>query len=239
MKNIIEASKLLLLGLAMPLVLTACPGDDEGDDEIGETETDTTGDTTDDDTTTTTDDDTTTDDTTTDDTTEDTTDTTTGDDPFVFAENPPEEYARVDRMGMPAVATAVITSKDMYNASNPTDDDMGAFLTEITTNVTGLHAALDDDLLGLELVPCSPVNCLAQAGPLVVPDVLNIDLSADPGFPNGRMLTDPVIDVTLAVVLLDLTVMDQTPTTFAGYPVNPAANDVEFLAEFPYLAPPN
>ena len=39
----------------------------------------------------------------------------------------------------------------------------------------------------------------------VVPDTLKIDLTAAAGFPNGRKLEDPVIDVTLAVVLLDLT----------------------------------
>jgi hypothetical protein len=239
MKKIFDASKLLLLGLAMPLVLTACPGDDEAGDEIGnETDTGTTDDTTGDTTTTTTTDDTTTDDTTTDDTT---TDTTTGDDPFVFAADPPESYTRVDRMGMPAVATAVISSKDMYNAANPSNDANADFVPEISTNVTGLHAALDDDLLGAvpPLVACNPADCLLQAGPLVIPDTLKIDLSAEAGFPNGRRLADPVIDVTLAVVLLDLTVMGQTPTTLAELPLNPPTNDVEFLAEFPYLAPPN
>ncbi len=180
---------------------------------------------------------------TTEDTTEESTteDTTTGWDPFVFAPDPPENYTRVDRMGMPAVATAVITNKDMYNAANPTDDEMGMFLTEITTNVTGLHGALDDDLLSLipSLVPCAPVDCLQQAGPLVVPDGLKIDLTIPAGFPNGRALTDQVIDITLAVLLLDLTAMGQTPTTLAEDPLNPPANDAEFLPDFPYLAPPN
>jgi hypothetical protein len=208
-------------------------GDDAGDEIAA---TDTTGDTTDDTTT----DDTTTDDTTDDATTDDTTtdDTTTGGDSFVFAEDPPDAYSRVDRMGMPAIATAVITSKDDYNASNPSDDVMAAFVNEITANLNGLHAALDDDLSDAGFIPCQVVVCVNQAAPLVVPDTLQIDLSSPAGFPNGRMLTDPVIDITLAAVMLELS----TPSdvlTFANLPLNPPLNDVEFLADFPYLAPPN
>jgi hypothetical protein len=239
MTNIYDASKLLLLGLAMPLVLTGCPSETDGDDEVGDTATDTTGDTTADDTTTTTStttvDDTTTDDTTTDDTT---TDTTTGEDPFVFAADPPESYTRVDRMGMPAVATAVITSKDMYNAANPSNDANLDFVAEIGANVGALHVALDDDLMGFMLEPCLPNDCLAQAGPAVIPDTLKIDLTAPAGFPNGRALTDQVIDITLALVLLDLTAPMQGVTTFSDIPLNPGANDAVFLDDFPYLAPP-
>ena len=55
------------------------------------------------------------------------------------------------------------------------------------------------------------------------------------GFPNGRQLTDPVIDVTLALILLDLGVHDVT--TLIG--VNPTENDRAFLRRFPYLARPH
>ena len=72
---------------------------------------------------------------------------------------------------------------------------------------------------------------VAQA---VVPDTLTINLDAASGFPNGRKLTDPVIDVTLAVVFLDLT--KNAPTVLVG--LNPTANDVAFRSSFPYLAPP-
>ena len=70
----------------------------------------------------------------------------------------------------------------------------------------------------------------------VVPDTLTLNLSAPSGFPNGRKLADPVIDVTLAVVFLDLSV--NGPGTFAGLPLNPPANDVAFRSNFPYLAEP-
>jgi hypothetical protein len=140
---------------------------------------------------------------------------------------------RVDRMGMPAIATAVITSKDAYNQADPTDDAAGVFVPEIVGNVGALHAALDDDLTGLGLTPCVTGDCVGQAAPIVVPDVLRIDPTQPAGFPNGRRLVDPVIDVTLAVVLLDLGV--HSPATLVG--VNPTANDRPFPDDFPYLAP--
>lgn len=69
---------------------------------------------------------------------------------------------------------------------------------------------------------------------LIIPDALAINLDGASGFPNGRRLTDPVIDVTLAVLFLDIT--RHSPALFAGLPVNPAANDLPFRAAFPYLA---
>jgi len=140
---------------------------------------------------------------------------------------------------MPAINTVAITSKDDYNQASPADDAGGTFVPEITTNLTALHAALDDDFAGLKLVPCTIDTCLGQAGPLVVPDTLKINTGAAAGFPNGRKLADPVIDVTLAVVFLDLSVMGQTATTLAEVPVNPPKNDKDFLPDFPYLADPH
>ncbi len=170
-----------------------------------------------------------------------------GDDDFdgyVFAENPAEDYARVDRMGMPAIATAVITSKDAYNRANPVDDAAGTFVSEIVSNVTALHSALDDDLTGAGLAPCVVDTCIANAAPLVIPDTIKINTTQAPGFPNGRRLQDQVIDVTLAVVLLDLGNATGcgggpcTATTLASIPLNPPANDAVFNTVFPYMAPP-
>ncbi len=70
----------------------------------------------------------------------------------------------------------------------------------------------------------------------VVPDTLTLNLAAASGFPNGRRLADPVIDVTLAIIFLDLRV--HSPLTFANIPLNPGSNDVPFRAGFPFLAPP-
>lgn len=88
-------------------------------------------------------------------------------------------------------------------------------------------------------------SCLQQVIPgtggvtvagAVVPDTLTLNLAAASGFPNGRKLADPVIDVTLAVIFLDLT--KNGAGTLAGLPLNPPANDLSFPASFPFLAGP-
>ncbi|MCH9680410.1 MAG: DUF4331 domain-containing protein [Deltaproteobacteria bacterium] len=161
---------------------------------------------------------------------------TDGETEFEFDEAPPEDYTvQIDRTGMPAVASATITDREAYNAASPADDAAGVFVDDIVANLTGLHEALDDDLIAAGLVPCDVATCVAQAGPLVIPDTLSIDLTMDAGFPNGRLPEDTVMDVTLAVVLLDLGAAGQGVTTLVG--LNPTENDVEFSDQFPYFAP--
>jgi hypothetical protein len=154
----------------------------------------------------------------------------------------PASYHRIDRMGMPAVATALITSKQNYNEANPRDDAAGNFVPEIVDHLTTLHAALDDDLTGLGLTPATVNEAAAQGAPLIVPDVITVDTHAPSGFPNGRRLTDTVIDVTLAVLLLDVNGLGDSngphPVT-ALVGVNPTANDKAFATSFPYLAQPH
>lgn len=91
----------------------------------------------------------------------------------------------------------------------------------------------------LSVVPCLnqtvPGTGTTVAG-LVVPDTITVDLSKPSGFPNGRRLQDPVVDVTLAALFLDLS--KHSPLTFFNIPLNPPANDRPFRANFPYLAPP-
>lgn len=164
----------------------------------------------------------------------------TNTDAFVFSTQPPSAYARIDRMGMPAVNTALIASKNPYNAADPSDDVSGTFVSEIVASLSGLHGALDDDLMNAGLTPCTaPGNgsgtCVAQGGPLIVPDSINIATAQPAGFPNGRRLADPVMDLTLAVILLDLST--HAVTTLADLPLNPPANDATFQTGFPYLAP--
>jgi hypothetical protein len=174
---------------------------------------------------------------------------------FQFRDEGPDAYTRVDRMGMPAVSTALITSKNEYNDDSPADDVMQVgdpaapkWAGEIIDNLTSLHEALDDDLQDAGLTPCGEPGdasgCVQQevasgvtVADLVVPDTITIDTTAEAGFPNGRMLPEPVMDVTLAVVLLDLN--EHTPTTLAELPLNPTENDVSFPGSFPYLAEPH
>jgi hypothetical protein len=72
---------------------------------------------------------------------------------------------------------------------------------------------------------------------LVVPDELTLNLSVPASFPNGRRLSDPVIDITLAAIFLDLT--KHSPRVLADLPLDPGGNDVTLRTTFPYFAPPN
>lgn len=76
---------------------------------------------------------------------------------FNFNDAPVGAFVRVDRMGMPAVATALIGSgaKTRYNDANPSDDATGQFVPELAGQLTGLTNALADDLTGLGLTPCA------------------------------------------------------------------------------------
>ena len=164
---------------------------------------------------------------------------------FNFRTEAPGDYFRVDRSGMPAIATALIASDDSYNESNPVDDIAGTFVPEILNSLGSLHTALDGQLTGLGLTPCTVVgdgtgSCAAFAVPLIIPDTVKLDTTVAAGFPNGRLLTDPVIDVTLAVALLELTgnPAPHTPTALVGL-LNPTANDKPFNNGFPFLADPH
>ncbi len=175
-----------------------------------------------------------------------------------FRTDPPAMYRRVDRMGMPAVSTALLPSarKNAYNDVTGRTD-MGTFVPDMVATLTGLHTALDRHLMAAGLTPCSMTTlvgglpeCLGQSyatgatvASLVVPDdAILVTPATMAGFPNGRRLQDPVIDVTLAVLLLRLGTgtcgMGMcSPATLASVPLNPSHNESAFLDSFPYLAP--
>jgi len=164
---------------------------------------------------------------------------------FAFDTTAIDGYTRVDRIGMPAIATALISSKDSYNEASPTNDITGDFVGEIITSLQTLHGALDGQLTDLGLTPCTVVgdgsgSCVAFAQPLIIPDTLTLDTTQPSAFPNGRTLSDPVIDITLAVALLELT-GDPAPhmaDALVGV-LNPDKNDKDFLDAFPFVAAPH
>lgn len=253
MKNHASNNAVLTVALVFgAFSLTACP--DPGEDDTGGTTdptagdstteaVDTVGETVDPDTVGTT--------VVPDGTTTEGPDTETGDDPFAFPTDPYDAYTQIDRHGAVEAGTAGILAsqglgfnpgsdialRDDYNASNPEEDAAGMWLPEIQASVEFFHDALDDDMMALGLTPATVDQSLAQAGPVIVPDTIKYDPSMPTSYPNGRALTDPVVDITLAAVMLDLET--HSLTTFADLPLNPEANDVPFLDEFPYLAPPH
>jgi hypothetical protein len=200
----------------------------------------------------------------------------TGPDPndYDFREDPPGDYTQVERMGMPAVNTGLITDKDAYNAAMPTADVAGDFYGEVEDSINLIHigpdpvnmtnGGLQDDLAGVSVPTCrepadTMVNdeCARQLGQFIFPDVLALDTEGTAGFPNGRLVEDRVMDIILALILVNVSDMDLDPNAAAdGVPLNvffdlsginaaltwslnPDANDVAFPGDWPHLAPAN
>lgn len=64
----------------------------------------------------------------------------------------------------------------------------------------------------------------------IEPDVLVLNTSLPSGFPNGRVLEDDVVDLVCPGVCDNIIENDEP---------FPSENDVPFLDDFPFLAPPN
>jgi hypothetical protein len=120
---------------------------------------------------------------------------------------------QADRMGRPAINTALIPSsmKDAFNAGTPSTD-VANFSDEVMASITSLSNA----------------GNAAALTPVLLPDVLTYDSSSAAGFLNGRRLADDVIDAELNLL---------SAGAVTGDGVN--ANDNPFLGVFPYLAAPN
>jgi hypothetical protein len=120
---------------------------------------------------------------------------------------------QIDRMGRPAIATALIPTgmKDAFNVGVPADD-VANFSDEVEASITSLSNAAN----------------AAALTPIILPDILTFDTSDSGGFLNGRRLADDVIDAELGLL------SDGAVTTDGV-----DANDVPFLGAFPYLAAPH
>lgn len=112
--------------------------------------------------------------------------------------------------------------------------DQSTLLIWATTKVDTMDGPFQD-LAGRSLRSQEPENLslntlhpsehLARTG--LKPDVMIYDTAKPATFPNGRALTDDVVDLTAIPRILE------TDAPF------PNANDVPFLETFPYLAPPH
>jgi hypothetical protein len=120
---------------------------------------------------------------------------------------------RADRMGRPAIATALLASdrRDAFNAGDPVND-LDDFGVELNAAIAGLSSQENAD--GLT--------------PVLLPDLLTFDTSNASGFLNGRRLDDDVIDASLNL-------LSEGAVTGDGV----AANDRQFRDVFPYLATAN
>jgi len=120
---------------------------------------------------------------------------------------------QVDRIGSPGLNIGFNRGEDMsaHNAIEPSQDK-GRFLDRFVAT--------------LEASGYSAEEARAIAG-TVLPDVLHYDYSKEASFPNGRRLTDDVVDAGLVLLT-----RGQVTTDLTG------PHD-DYLPDFPYLGPPN
>ncbi|MEV6103528.1 DUF4331 domain-containing protein [Streptomyces sp. NPDC051940] len=163
-------------------------------------------------------------------------------------------WTQVSRLGSPLVNEVVVPrkDKDKFNASSPWND--AQFLPYVTNPEL---PKLIEKIYGIK-APATPRNDLVAAfltgvdglnkPPNVRPaEMLRLNTSIPPtaspkrlgvlegdkaGFPNGRRLTDDIVDIELQVVEGELT---GNPNDL-GDAVN--ANDLKFGQAFPYVAVP-
>ena len=131
-----------------------------------------------------------------------------------------------------ALALALSACNNSGKSPAPPQTSVTATPTS-TTGTGGVPVAYDVLPCFYQVVPGTGGTTVSG---LIIPDVVTLDFNKPSAFPNGRQLTDPVIDITLAVIFLDMT--KHSPDTLAKIPLNPPANDVPFLTVFPYLPAP-
>jgi hypothetical protein len=175
------------------------------------------------------------------------------------------DFTQVSRLGMPLVneVVAPLGAKDAFNASKPADDaqflpaveepEVSALIPQLYPGVT-VPEGPREDIVSIFLTGIPDVNQPADFTPsemirlntsiaptaLDQQDRLGLLAGQNDGFPNGRRLVDDVYDVELRALA------GGTPFTpeFDRAPNNALtdgvdANDLPFLASFPYLASPH
>jgi len=164
-------------------------------------------------------------------------------------------FTQVSRLGMPLVNEVVIPvkDKDKFNASIPWHDaQFGQYVTnpELPKLIQGVYkipapATPRKDLVQVFLTgvpglnqppnvrPAEMIRLNTSIPPSKAPNRLGVLAGDKAGYPNGRRLTDDVIDISLQVVEGKL-LGAKIPAL--GDAVN--ANDKAFGGAFPYVALP-
>jgi hypothetical protein len=143
-------------------------------------------------------------------------------------------FDQVERMGIPVINTVLIPAdqKDAFNIADPVND-VADYQATVQATIEALRGAVGS-VAGFpsEDSPGVPADVLAT---VLIPDVVTIDFSNPVQFPNGRTLTDDVIDAAVGLVLNRGNVLGGGPGV--GDAIN--ENDVAFGASFPWLAAPH
>ncbi|HKO97150.1 MAG TPA: DUF4331 family protein [Pyrinomonadaceae bacterium] len=132
-------------------------------------------------------------------------------------------WTNIDRMGNPAVNVVLIpfNQKNMHNASSPVEDANRRFWPGILDTLQNFYKTDATSIAVFE-------NLLVKRG-----DYLRLDLTipntgtnTEAQFPNGRRLTDDVVDI------LNFLINNRQPL-----PDNANGNDIPLRTSFPFLAP--
>ncbi len=168
-------------------------------------------------------------------------------------------YQQISRLGNPLVNEVIIPlgEKDRFNRTEPKDDatnygkyvlqpELAAVLNILFPDQVNAPEKNRTDIVQAVLQGVPDLNAFPGKAGMNATDTLKLNLGVPPtaepnrlgvlamdnaGYPNGRRLTDDVVDIDLQVVAGAL----QGNEVPLGDGVN--QNDVEFLTEFPYLAP--
>lgn len=149
--------------------------------------------------------------------------------------------------------------RDALNRGDPANDarDFAGLLTvgPQSNSLRNIHFKLGPTLRALGLTPCSTEtvtppgsnanvdisNCVAQAAPVILPDVITYNMAAPAGWPNGRGFDDPVVDRLLAAALLKIsgTSPPHNINTLVGV-INPVRDETGLAspATFPHMRAP-
>ena len=166
-------------------------------------------------------------------------------------------YRQVSRLGNPLVNEVVIAlrDKDRFNASRPSGDaqfldyvlspELAALLNLFydvgapENNRTDLVQVFLTGIPGLNkppgVTPSEQLRLNVNTPVSENPDRLGVIGGDTQGYPNGRRLTDDVLDIAVQVVAGEIYAPDPNPNDL-GDGVD--ANDVDFEDAFPYVALP-
>jgi hypothetical protein len=177
------------------------------------------------------------------------------------APNGPGDYRQVQRMGHPLINELLIGigSKDKYSMSQPKDDaQFGSFFLDpvLARALNAIYGIPVPDAPRTDLLPLVQYKApIAAAGtpPGPVADLLRLNTGIPPapassrsrlgvlggdlaGWPQGRRVSDDVVDIALRAVAGVL-----AGGQFSGFPYNSLgdgvnANDVPYQETFPYVA---
>lgn len=145
------------------------------------------------------------------------------------------QFMQTEQLARPGINEALLVSQGnlaAYNRSQPSRTVPSAVANEATNVLLALgnNSARAKALLGA-----------------FIPDVMRIDTTGASGYANalnskgspirGRLLSDDVIDISLAVLTNGAVTTDNV--TYEGVPGNSGQGHAPLAPTFPYLAPPN